>query len=139
MYIVDQKAIPMVTNLANQLRACARVRACLLGLVCVRGVWVHVRGVTVSVMCPNVNKFDPCAGARGPPHPPGICYAIPTSFLYFLIIDIVYCEPLGTPHCSLLSRYWILGKKRPHLANQRGGVCEPLGETGGYRVYPRQA
>ena len=84
MYFVDRKAVPMVTNLANQLRARARVRACLPGLACVRGVWVHVRGVAVSVICPNVKIFDPCAGARGPPHPPDICYAIPTSFLYFL-------------------------------------------------------
>lgn len=112
MYFVDRKATPTVTNLANQLRAHARVRGIVWVCHVVRGVWVHVRGVDVSAMSPNVKIFDPCAGAQGTPHPPGICYANPTSFLYFLGYRYgIFANhwgslrTVGYPYCSLLGLY----------------------------------
>ena len=53
------------------------------------------------------------------------------SLLYLVFFDYQYglfANRRGEPR--------ILGIKKPRLANQRGGVCEPLGTLW---VYPRQA
>ena len=66
----------------SQTRGCAGGLACgLPGLVA--GVGYPAGHRNTSARLRIGIKIGPCGRTRGPPHPHGICYAIPTYFLYF--------------------------------------------------------
>jgi len=68
----------------------------LLGFGLVAGV------ANVSARVTKQIKIWLCAGAQGTPHPPDICYANPTYFLYFQVTDTCFLRtrrenPRGNP------------------------------------------